>query len=217
MQIPLRNTAGKTVGDIDLRDDVFGVPFNDSVVHQALVRQRNNARQGDAATKTRSDVQGSTRKLYAQKHTGRARQGSVRAPHRRGGGVVFGPHPRSYRQSMPRKMRHLALRSLLSAKAQAGSLVVVDSFPSWEQPRTKQMTAVLSGLGVGQSILLVTQDVNRNVVKSASNLSGVKTLPVALLNCVDLLSYRTLVMTEGSVRVAEELWAPERDRRKGRL
>ena len=117
MRVPVRNMAGETVGELELRDDVFAVPVNQAVMHQALVRQRANARLGTAQTKTRSDVSGGGRKPWRQKGTGRARQGSIRAPHWRGGGIVFGPHPRSYAQRMPRKMRRLALRSALSAKA----------------------------------------------------------------------------------------------------
>src|SRR4030042_791514 len=132
-----------------------------------MVRQLANARQGTADTKTRSEVSGSTRKLYHQKHTGRARRGSIKSPLLRGGGIVFGPHPRSYRQRMPKKMRRLALRCMLSAKAQSGEMVIVERF-QLAQPKTTEMAGVLKALGVDHSALIVTSEPEVNVIKSAS-------------------------------------------------
>ncbi len=205
MKVPVYNLAGEVVKDIEVSDYLFAVPFNQAVVHQAMVRQLANARQGTADTKTRGEVSGSGVKLYRQKHTGFARAGQRRSPIRRGGGVVFGPHPRDYDQAMPKKMRRLALRCLLSAKARDGELKVVEGL-KLDKPKTKEMLNILSALGADSSTLVVTGEVEDNIVKSARNLEGVKTLPARLLNVVDLLSYRLLIMTVEAVRVAEELW-----------
>jgi len=205
--MPLRDTQGQTIGQVVLDEYIWGVPFNAAVVHQAMVRQQANARQGTASTKTRSDVSGGGRKPRPQKHTGHSRQGSIRAPHWRHGGVVFGPHPRDYRQDMPKKMRRLALRCLLSAKVREGQLVIVDSF-GLSEPSTKAMGGVLSTLGVNKSALVVTRDPESGVVLSARNLPGVKTQPAAYLNVMDLLHHDYLVMTRDAVARAEEIWGP---------
>ena len=193
------------VKHIDISDQVFAVPFNEAVVHQAMVRQRANARQGTANTKTRSEVSGSSAKLFRQKHTGRARAGSRKSPLRRGGGITFGPHPRSYRQAMPKKMRRLALRCVLSAKARDGELKVVEQL-KLDQPKTKEMSLILAALEVDSSTLIATDEPEENVIKSARNLAGIKTTPASLLNVVDILSYKILLMTESAVVKAEQLW-----------
>lgn len=206
MQVPVYNTARQVIDQIELDETVFGMPPNEAVVHQALVRQRANSRAGTADTKSRSEVSGSSRKLFRQKHTGFARAGTRRSPLRRGGGVAFGPHPRSYRQAMPKKMRRLALRCILSAKVAEGELVVIDSF-GLEQPKTKQMVHVLKTLGVDSSALLVTAEPDMNVVKSARNIDRIKTLPANLLNVVDLLSHKMLLITVDAVHRAEGIWS----------
>ncbi len=205
MQAPVRNLSGETVENIEISDSVFAVPLNEAVVHQVLVAQQANARQGTASTKSRSQVTGSTRKLYRQKGTGHARAGSITSPVRRGGGIVFGPLPRDYRQATPKKMRRLALRCVISAKLKDNEIIIVDKF-GMEEPRTKQMVNALETLGVGATTLILTAGVEENVVKSARNIPGTKTLPVNLLNVVDILSFRTLLMTVDAVRKAEELW-----------
>jgi large subunit ribosomal protein L4 len=205
MQIPVYGLDGEVVDQIDLSEAVFGVPFNEAVVHQAMVRQLANSRQGTASTKTRGEVSGSTRKLYPQKHTGRARRGDIKSPLLVGGGVAFGPKPRSYRQLMPKKMRRLALKCLLSAKVREGDMKLVQEL-KFEEPRTKDMIRILSSLGVDSSALIITADSAPNVVKSAANLPGVKVLPSALINVVDLLSYKTLVATVPAVRNIEQIW-----------
>lgn len=209
MQVSVHNTAGKVIDQIEVDEAVFGVQPNEAVVHQALVRQRANARQGTADTKTRREVFGSGRKMYRQKHTGMARAGTRRSPLRRGGGIVFGPHPRSYRQTMPKKMRRLALRSVLSSKLAEEQLRVVDSF-GLEQPQTKQVEQILKALSIDSSALLVTAQVDMNVVKSARNIEMVKTLPADMLNVVDLLSHDMLIMTVDAVRRVEEVWGKGR-------
>ncbi len=205
MEIAVYNLAGEVVKHIDIRDDVFGVPFNEAVVHQATVRQLANARQGTASTKDRGAVSGSNRKLYAQKHTGNARAGSLRSPLRRHGGVVFGPHPRSYRQDMPRKMRQLAIRCVLSDKAVSGDLVVLNALEMTE-PKTKEMVKILRALKVDSSALIATSKPEDNVIKSARNLPKVKTTPADVLNVIDILSHKKLLMTEAAVHRVEELW-----------
>jgi len=205
VQIPVYSLAGEVVRHIEVSDEVFAVPFNQAVVHQAMVRQQANARQGTASTKTRSEVSGSSRKLFRQKHTGLARAGNKKSPLRRGGGITFGPKPRSYHQAMPKKMRRLALRCVLSAKAGDGELKVLEQL-ELDEPKTKQMVQILAALEVDSSALIVTDKPADNVVKSARNLAGIKTIPANLLNVVDILSYKMLLMTEAAVRKAEQLW-----------
>ncbi len=205
MQVPVYSTSGEVVKNIDISDDVFAAPISQAMVHQAVLRQLANARQGTASTKTRGEVTGSGRKLYRQKHTGRARAGSTKSPLRRGGGIIFGPKPRSYQQAMPKKMHRLALRSVLSAKARDKELMVLDEL-QFDQPRTREMVEMMAALGIEHSALIATDKPVENVVKSARNLPGVKTTPANLLNPVDILSYKTLLLTEAAVRQVEKLW-----------
>ena len=205
MEVPVYSLAGEVLRHIEISDEIFAVPFNQAVVHQAMVRQHANARQGTASTKTRGEVSGSTRKLFRQKHTGFARAGTRKSPLRRGGGITFGPKPRSYTQAMPKKMRRLALRCVLSAKASDGELKVLEQL-KLDEPKTKDMVRILAALGVGRSALIVIDEPESNVVKSARNLALIKTLPARLLNVVDVLSHNMLLMTEDAVRKAEQLW-----------
>ena len=214
MEVPVYSLSGEVTKHIEISDGVFAVPFNEAVVHQAVIRQQANARQGTASTKTRGEVTGSTRKLYRQKHTGLARAGSRRSPLRRGGGITFGPKPRSYRQDMPKKMRQLALRCALSAKTRDEELKVLEEL-KFDQPKTKQMAGVLAALGVDSSALIVTGEPEENLVKSARNLVGIKTIPASILNVVDILSYKMLLMTESAVRKAEQLWGPQKSEISG--
>ncbi len=209
MQVPVYSTEGEIIEQIELDESIFQVPMNQAVVHQALVAQQANARLGTASTKTRGEVSGSTRKLYRQKHTGRARVGSIRSPTRRGGGVAFGPQPRSYRQRLPKKMRRLALRCLLSAKVADGELKVINSF-GLDKPKTKEMRHILEVLQAQSPALLVTAEADANVYQSARNLEQVKTLPAALLNVVDLLSHRAVIMTTEALRRVEGIWGEKR-------
>ncbi len=209
MRVDVYNQIGKKVSQIELSEAVFGVPFNESVVHQALLMQLANRRLGTADTKTRGEVEKSTKKLYAQKHTGRARRGSAKTPLLKGGGVAFGPHPRSYRQSMPKKMRRLALRSILSVKAGNGELLVIDKFEI-EKPKTKEIFDMLVALGVDTSAIIVTQGVESDVFKSARNIAGLKLLPCTTLNIPDLLSYSKLIITSDAIQKIEELWGDKK-------
>ena len=214
MQVPVYNLAGEVVKNIEISDAVFAVPFNEAVVHQAMVSQQANARQGTASTKTRGEVTGSGKKIYRQKHTGMARAGRRRSPTRRGGGVIFGPRPRSYRQEMPKKMRRLALRCVLSAKVRDKELTVLEKL-ELAQPKTREMERILAALGVDSSALIVTGKAEENISKSARNLAGVKVLPASILNVVDILFYQRLLMTEAAVRRAEELWSPQKSEISG--
>lgn len=205
MQVPVYGLNGEVVDNIEISDHVFDVPFNEAVVHQAVVRQRANARQGTASAKTRAEVSGSSRKLFRQKGMGYARAGSVKSPLRRGGGIIFGPKPRSYRQAMPKKMRRLALRCALSAKARDGELAVLESL-AFDEPKSKEMARILGTLKIDSTALVVTSEPKANVVKSARNLPGVATQTADLLNVVDILSRHTLLMEVAAVRRAEQLW-----------
>ncbi|HUV46265.1 MAG TPA: 50S ribosomal protein L4 [Dehalococcoidia bacterium] len=208
MRVPVYSLKGEVVDQVELGEDVFGISFNEAVVHQAMVRQLANKRQGTASTKTRGEVRGSTRKLFSQKHTGRARRGDIKSPLLRGGGVVFGPKPRSYYQSMPKKMRRLALKCVLSSKARERDMKVMEEL-ALEMSRTKDVVDILSALDVDSTALIVTQHSNRNVVKAARNLANTKVLPSALINVLDLLSYKTLIITVPALRNIERIWGRE--------
>jgi large subunit ribosomal protein L4 len=205
VKVPVYSLNGEVVEQIELSQAIFALPFNEAVVHQAMVRQLANRRQGTASTKTRGEVAGSTRKLYPQKHTGRARRGDIKSPLLRGGGVVFGPKPRTYRQSMPKKMRKLALKCLLSAKVKEGNIKLVQEL-DFKGPKTRDMIDVLSSLGIDSSTLILTAQSTPNVVKSAANLPEVKVIPAALINVLDLLSYEMLVATVPAIRNIEQIW-----------
>ena len=215
MRLKLRNVQGEVVGNVEVRDDVFGVPMNRSLVHQVMVGQLANARQGTAATKTRSQVSGGGAKPRPQKYTGRARQGTIRAPHWKGGGIVFGPQPRSYRQRTPKRMRRQSLLAMLSEKAREDQLVVVDSLVL-EQPKTKEMVKVLGALGASPSVLLVADGADEFILRCARNVPRLKMSPAALLNTVDLLKHRKVVMTQDAIRKVEELWGGPFVRRPSR-
>jgi large subunit ribosomal protein L4 len=205
VKVPVYTLNGEVVDQIELNQAIFDLPFNGVVVHQAMAGQLANRRHGTASTKTRGEVKGSTRKLYRQKHTGRARRGDIKSPLLRGGGVVFGPKPRNYRQSMPRKMRKLALKCLLSAKVREGNIRLVQEL-DFKGPKTKDMINVLSSLGIDSSTLVLTAQSTPNVVKSAANLPEVKVLPSALINVLDLLSYEMLVATVPAIHNIEQIW-----------
>ncbi len=205
MQVQVYNTTGSEVGQLELNESVFGVPMNEAVVHQAMVRQHANARVGTANTKTRSEVSGSTRKLYRQKHTGRARAGSLRSPLRRHGGVTFGPRPRSYRQAMPKKMRRLAIKCMLSAKVADGELKVIDKI-EMSEPKTKKIKGILDALAIDRSALIALSSTDSNIAMSANNIKGINAIEARQLNVVDLLSHKNLIMTSEAVRTVEELW-----------
>nr|WP_290667332.1 50S ribosomal protein L4 [Ardenticatena sp.] len=207
MKIPVYNMQGEQVREIELSPSIYEIEPNVSVMHQALVRQHANARLGTHSTKTRAEVARTGAKVWRQKGTGRARQGSRRAPHWVGGGVAFGPKPRKYTKDMPKKMRRLAIRSALATKAQAGKIVVVEGL-TFETPRTKEMAALLDRLGLGgkSTVVLVGLGDDENVKRSAANLEDVKALHWRYLNVRDLLGHEYLLMPVQAVEAIDALW-----------
>jgi large subunit ribosomal protein L4 len=203
------NIRGEQVGDIELDPSVFGVDVNVAVMHQAIKMQLANGRQGTADTKTRGEVAGGAAKPWRQKGTGRSRQGTTRSPLWIKGGVVFGPHPRGYTQSMPRKMRRLALKSALVSKLQESRLIVVDDL-SLPEPKTKDMIAALQVVGAGPSTLILVSERDLNVELSARNLPGVKTLLANNLNVADLLNYEYLVVTRPALETLSATYGEAR-------
>lgn len=206
MQFDVVNTKGEVVGSTNLDESVWGIEPNLSVVHQALVRQNANARLGTSKTKGRSDVRGGGRKPWRQKGTGRARQGSTRAPQWIGGGVVFGPAPRKYTQAMPRKMRQLAIRSLLSAKVRDERLSVVQGWDELDG-KTKSLKEALATLPESRSVLIVVDGAESTVARGVANLPNTKTVIAGMLNVRDMLKFDRLVVTEAGIKQIEELWA----------
>ena len=208
MKLDVRNMSGAVIDSVEVLDDVFDAPMNSALVHQVMVGQLANKRQGTAKVKTRSEVAGGGAKPRPQKYTGRARQGSIRSPQWRGGGVVFGPTPRSYRQRTPKRMKREAIKMVLSDKAREQQLVVVDEL-QLSDAKTKQMAQALRALEIDSSALLVGDVIGEDVVRAARNIPRIRTLPVSQLNAVDVLNARKVVMTVGAVRQAEELWGGE--------
>jgi len=214
MQVSVKNQNGDALDSIELNDAVFNVPMNQSLVHQAMVIYQGNKRQGTHDTKTRAQVSGGGRKPWIQKHTGRARQGSTRAPQWRHGGVVFGPHPRSYRAALPKRMKRQALRCVLSEKARQDRLVCLDSTDTIDG-KTKSMAQLLANLQVGGSALVITKATDKNVVQAAHNLEKIWTLPANQLNAQELLARDLVIMTVEAARWVEETYSNEPHGRRG--
>jgi large subunit ribosomal protein L4 len=213
MELPLKNMQGATVGSIEVSDAVFDLPLNTAVIHQVMVAQLANKRAGTHSTKTRAEVSGGGRKPWRQKGTGRARHGSTRSPQWRTGGVTFGPKPRDYSQRTPKKMRRLAIRSLLSQKVRDGEVTVVEEF-RLPEPKTREVLRALEGLEISTKCLVVNEAVSqRELWQACHNLKRVKSVPASTLNTVDLLNYNHLVLSVAAVRRIEELWAQDRPRR----
>lgn len=209
MKLNVTDAAGKKLTAIDVDDAVFGIEPNEAVVHQTLVAQLAARRSGSANTKSRGQVRGSTRKIRRQKGLGMARMGSNRSPLRRGGGVAFGPSPRSYVKRLPKRMRRLAIRSVLASRVAEERLTVVDDLAITD-PSTKSVVALLAQIGVERSALLVTRQSDRAAMLSARNVPGVSVTPADTLNVADMLAHHTLVLTTDAVRRIEELWGGER-------
>jgi large subunit ribosomal protein L4 len=205
-KVALFNQTGSQVGDVELNDSVFGIEPNKSVLHDAVVMQQASLRQGTHKTKGRSEVRGGGRKPWRQKGTGRARQGSIRSPQWVGGGVVFGPTPRSYSYKLPKKVRRLAIKSALSSKVQAEEIVVLDNL-AFDAPKTKEMAAVLSSLSADRKALVVTADYNEAVALSARNLPGVTFVTASGVSVLDVLKHDKLVITKDAVEKVEEVLA----------
>lgn len=212
MQIDVVNIAGEVVSQQVLDETVWGIEPNIPVMHQALLRQQANARLGTADTKTRAEVRGGGRKPWRQKGTGRARQGSTRAPQWVGGGVVFGPHPRDYSQALPRQMRILAIRSVLSAKIKDERVTVIQGLDGIE-PKTKTFKAIIEKLPESRSHLVVIAEKDEKIDRAASNLPNVRTILASYVNVRDVLKYERLIVTPEAIATIEKLWAlPEKKR-----
>lgn len=205
LKLEVRNLKGSVLTSVEARDDVFAAPPNVALLHQVVVGQLANKRQGTAKVKTRSEVSGGGAKPRPQKYTGRARQGSIRSPQWRGGGVVFGPTPRSYRQRTPKRMKRQAIRAALSDKARSRRLIVVDSL-DLPEAKTREMAAALRALRVESSVLLVSDGAPGDSLRAARNIPKTRTLPVQLLNASDLMRTDKVVMTLDAVRRAEAIW-----------
>ncbi|MGG3449684.1 50S ribosomal protein L4 [Domibacillus aminovorans] len=205
-KVKVLNQTGSEIGDIELNDAVFGIEPNEHVVFEAVVMQRASLRQGNHKVKGRSEVRGGGRKPWKQKGTGRARQGSIRSPQWRGGGIVFGPNPRSYSYKLPKKVRRLALKSALSSKVQEQNILVLETL-SFDAPKTKEFVTVLKNLSVDSKALIVTDTVNEFVALSARNIPGVTVVEAAGINILDLLGHDKLIMTKAAVEKVEEVLA----------
>jgi len=212
MQIDVHSTAGEVVDQTELDETVWGIEPHIAVMHQALLRQHANARKGTHNTLTRGEVRGGGKKPWRQKGTGRARQGSTRSPQWKGGGVVWGPHPRSYAQSLPRKMRRLAIRSVLSAKLRDDRVTVIRGLGEIEG-RTKIMKGVLASMPTSRSYLIVVHDKIEPIYRSAANLQDVMTIRANVLNVRDVLKYERLVVTEEALAVIEGFWVLPAEKR----
>ena len=205
-KIDVYDIKGKKVSDVELAESVFGIEPNEAIVHSVLVNYLANQRQGTQSTKTRAEVSGGGRKPWRQKGTGRARQGSTRAPQWIKGGIALGPKPRSYKYTVNKKERALAVKSVLSSKVLDNELVVVDSIPM-KEIKTKEMVKTLSNLKVEGKTLIMLPEKNENVQKSARNIENVKTTLVGTINIYDLLKYNKLVVTEDTIKKLEEVYA----------
>lgn len=205
-KVALYNVSGAQVGEIELSDTVFGIEPNEYVLHDAVVLQQASVRQGTHKVKGRSEVRGGGRKPWKQKGTGRARQGSIRSPQWRGGGIVFGPTPRSYGFKLPKKVRRLAIKSALSSKVIDNNIIVLDQL-SFAQPKTKEFVALLNNLKVDRKALVVTKDFEDNVALSARNIPGVKFVTAEGVNVLDVLVHDKLIITKDAVQKVEEVFA----------
>lgn len=205
MKLSVRNIEGKEIDGVELDSSVFAAPLNAQLLHQAMVHHQANQRQGTSNTLTRGKVSGGGRKPFAQKHTGRARMGTIRSPLARHGGVVFGPHPRSYRRRLPKKMRRQAIRCALSGKVDAGQLILLDGLDVAEA-KAKAMSKILGILGVSGSVLIVLKNPDRSAMLATRNIPRAKILNADLLNVLDLLRYKNVVMTVEAARQIELLW-----------
>ena len=205
MKLTVVNSNGDNVGEVTVSDTVFDAAMNRSLVHQAMVIYQGNKRQGTHSTKTRAQVSGGGRKPWIQKHTGRARQGSIRSPQWRHGGIAFGPHPRSYRKSIPTRMRRQAVRCVLSEKVRSGSLICIDNFDIVDG-KTKSMVQILNNLGITGSALVITPEPNKDLIQAAHNIDKIWTLPINQLNANDLLRRQTVLITQSAAEQAAIIW-----------
>lgn len=205
-EVKMLNMAGEAVGTIELNDAVFGIEPNQNAVHAVVKNILANKRQGTQSAKTRAEVRGGGRKPFRQKGTGRHRQGSSTDPSQVGGGVVFAPKPRSYRYTVPKKLRRLAMKSMLSSKAQENELIVIDEI-SFEEPKTKKMVKMLEDVKAQKKALIVMADKDENVIRSAANIPGVRTALVGTMNVYEIINHNSLILTKAAVEKIEEVYA----------
>ena len=204
--VTMLNMAGQEAGTIELNDAVFGIEPNQNAVHAVVKNILANKRQGTQSAKTRAEVRGGGRKPFRQKGTGRHRQGSSTDPSQIGGGVVFAPKPRSYRYTVPKKVRRLAMLSALSSKVQDGEIIVVDEI-SFEEPKTKEMVKMLDAIKAEKKALIVTAAKDENIVKSAANIQGIRTALVGTMNVYDILNHTSFIVTKEAIEKIEEVYA----------
>ena len=203
----LYSRTGEDIGEVELPEELFSAPINAAVLHQVVIAQLAGRHLGTHDTKKRGEVSGGGKKPYRQKGTGRARQGSIRAPHYRGGGVVFGPHPRSYAQRLPRQMRRLALVGALTSKLDDGAIRIIDDF-AFEGPKTRDLIGVLSALGRSEGrVLIVAPDTNDTLILSARNIPGVEVIRADSLNVVAVLNADTVLIEQSALNRMEEVYA----------
>lgn len=205
-KVTMLNMAGQEVGTIELKDEIFGIEPNQNAVHAVVKNILANRRQGTQSAKTRAEVRGGGRKPFRQKGTGRHRQGSSTDPSQVGGGVVFAPKPRSYRYTLPKKLRRLAMLSALSSKAQENELIVVDEI-KFEAPKTKEMIKMLENVKAEKKALIVTAEKDFNVVKSAANIPGVRTALVTTMNVYDIINHTNFIVTKEAIKKIEEVYS----------
>ncbi|CAK7004304.1 50S ribosomal protein L4 [Tissierella carlieri] len=205
-KVNVYNMLGEQVGEIELDENIFGIEVNQHVVYEVVKNQLANKRQGTQSAKTRAEVRGGGRKPWRQKGTGRARQGSIRAPHFSGGGVTFAPKPRDYSYSVPKKVRRLAMKSALTSKVLSNEIIVIDEI-NFDAPKTKDMANFLTKINADKKALIVMGEKNENVIKSANNIPNVQTALVNTLNVYDILKYNSFIITKDAVRKVEEVYA----------
>ena len=204
--IDIYNVNGEVVGNMELSENVFGIEVNENALHLVVKNQLANKRQGTQSTKTKSEVSGGGKKPWKQKGTGRARQGSIRSAQWIKGGIVLGPKPRSYRYTLPKKVRRLALKSALTSKVNGNEMLVLDEL-NFTEFKTKQMAEILNKLNVNDSVLIVLEGCDKKVVNSARNIANVKTASVGTINVYDILKHNKLIMTKSAVSKVEEVYA----------
>ena len=204
-KVNVYNVLGETVGEIDLNDEIFNVEINEHAVYEVVKNQLANKRQGTQSAKTRAEVRGGGRKPWRQKGTGRARQGSIRAPHWPGGGVAFAPKPRDYSYKVPKKVRRVAMKSALTSKVLNEEIIVLEEL-SLNEPKTKEMVKILENIKAGRKALIVMDEKDVNVVKSARNIPNVQTTLVNTLNVYDILNFDSFIITKDAVKKVEEVY-----------
>jgi 50S ribosomal protein L4, bacterial/organelle len=205
-QIKILTMDGSEAGTMDLKDEIFGIEPNENAVHAVVKNYLANRRQGTQSAKTRAEVRGGGKKPFRQKGTGRHRQGSSTDPSQIGGGIVFAPKPRSYRYTIPKKMRRLAMLSALSSKVEENEMIVIDEF-KFEEPKTKEMIKMLENVKAGKKALIVMADKDENVIRSAANIPGVKTVLVSTMNVYEIINHNNFIATKEAINKIEEVYS----------